>query len=733
MYKLYCLFLGIWIFTPNTILAQAQTGSLKGVVTSEEQAVVAANVALEEIQKGAATDINGRFLISNIEPGTYSLMVSAVGFSSHTQEIIITASDTLSLNIQIKSKLTELGEVVVTGTMKETFVKDSPVKVNVVSREYLQKTGAENLMESVNYLNGLYQEVSCGVCGTNSVRINGMDGPYTAVLIDGMPIMGALASVYGLNGINQSMVRNVEIIKGPNSTLYGSEAMGGVINVITRNVSDGPTFSVDASASSHEETNLGLVSSADYKKANTIIGIDGLYFNNFLDHNSDGFADVTKRKKLSVFNKWSFNRSNAKTFDLAFKLYLEDRLGGLEDYTKDLRGSAEIYGEAITTQRFEMLGSYDFPWNTEDIRAEFSYSYHKQDSYYGTYHYEANQQIYFTNLIWDKRFTSWRQLLVGATSRVDALDQTFDGIRLGEGSRDIRFIPGLFAQYEHIFSENIKALAGIRIDHHENHGFIYSPRLNAKFDITGHTTLRLNGGTGFRIVNLFTEEHETLTGSRQVVIEEQLDPERSVNGTVNLNQIIDIGISVLNVDLDVFYTHFNNQIIPDYSQANEIRYHNLEGYSVSRGISVSAAHNFPFSLQYSVGFTVQDVFKSNNGIRSDVHFAPDWSGVFTASYTLPNTQTSIDYSGRIVGSMRLPEYSGYRNKSPLFSEHNVRVSRKFGDKITGYLSAKNLGNYTQQNPIIAPDRPFSDDFATDHVYGPLQKRRFMVGFQYQIK
>jgi outer membrane receptor for ferrienterochelin and colicins len=733
MEKIYYILLGILIFIPITIEAQSQAGAIKGIVTSENQPVMAANVALEGIQKGAATDVDGRFLISNINPGTYNLVVSAVGFSSYERKITVTASDTVSLNIRIQPMLTELEEVVVTGTMKETFVKESPVKVNVVSRDYLEKTGSENLMESINYMNGLYQEVSCGVCGTNSVRINGMDGPYTAVLIDGMPIMGALASVYGLNGINQSIIRNIEIIKGPNSTLYGSEAMGGVINVLTRNPSDGPAFSVDAYASSHQETNLGLVFAPDFEGAKTIIGVDGLHFDNFLDHNSDGFADITKRKKLSLYNKWSFDRSNARTFDVAFKLYLEDRLGGLEDYTKELRGSDVIYGEAINTQRFEMLGRYDFPWDAEDVRAEFSYSYHKQDSYYGTYHYEASQQIYFTNLIWDKRFTPWRQLLIGATSRIDALDQTFDGIRLGEGSRDVRFIPGLFAQYEHIFSEHIKALAGMRVDHHENHGFIYSPRLNAKFDIADHTTLRLNGGTGFRIVNLFTEEHEALTGSRQVVIEEQLDPERSVNGTVNLNQIIDIGTSVLNVDLDLFYTHFSNQIIPDYSQSNEIRYHNLKGYSVSRGLSISAAHNFPFPLQYLLGFTVQDVFQSNNGTRSDVHFAPDWSGVFTASYTLLNSLVSIDYSGRIVGNMKLPEYSGYIDESPVFSEHNVRVSRKFGDTITGYISVKNLGNYTQQNPIIAPDRPFSDDFETDHVYGPLQTRRFLVGIQYQIK
>lgn len=731
--KIHFLFLVFFLLLPITFLAQSHSGTISGQVTSGNQSIAGANVAIEGLRKGAPTNSQGKFIIRNVAPGTYQIVVSAVGFSKHQQQVTLEKGQNLQLNITLKPVLEELGQVVVTGTMRETFVKESPVKVQVISNEHLSKTGAQNLMESVNFLNGLYEEVSCGVCGTNSVRINGMDGPYTAILIDGMPIMGSLASVYGLNGINTSSIRNIEIIKGPNSTLYGSEAMGGVINIITKDPSDAPFLALDGSFSTHEEANLALTYSPEINGAETLLGIDGTYFNTFLDHNNDGFTDVTKRKKLSVFNKWSFDRSEARQFDLAFKLYLEDRLGGTQNYTKDLRGSDQIYGESIMTDRFEILGTYDLPISSQDIRAEFSYSYHQQDSYYGSYNYKANQQIYFTNLIWDKRFTPWRQLLVGATSRVDALDQTFNDIRLGQGSRDVRFIPGLFAQYEHGFNEVIKVLTGMRVDHYNEHGFISSPRVNAKFDVADHTTLRFNGGTGFRVVNLFTEEHEALSGSRQVVIEEELNPERSLNGTINLNQIVDIGTSVLNVDLDLFYSHFSNQIIPNYSQANEISYQNLDGHSVSRGISISAAHNFPSPLQYSVGFTYQDVFEFDNGKQTPIHFAPEWSGVFTASYVIPNVETSINYSGRVVGSMDLPKYEGYRSKSPVFSEHNIKLSKALIDGVRGFISVKNLGNYSQKNPIIAADQPFSEDFATDHVYGPVQGRRFLVGVQMSIQ
>ncbi|MDX1618155.1 MAG: TonB-dependent receptor [Balneolaceae bacterium] len=721
------------VLLPGLLYGQETTGTVEGTVTSEGAPVAGANVGFESIQKGGSTDLDGRFAIREIPAGSYILRISAVGFETWTKPVEIRAGKNIRLEVELRSSVLELGQVVVTGTMKETFVKDSPVKVNVVSSRFLGKNPGNNLMENVGYINGLYEQVDCGVCGTSNIRINGMEGPYTSILIDGMPIMGSLASVYGLNGIGSNVIESIEIIKGPNSTLYGSEAMGGVINVRTKDPASIPAVSVDAYGTTHEEGNLDFTISPAGERFNTLVSGNLFYFDRFMDHNNDTFADVTRRKRVSLFNKWSFKRPQARTFTVAGKYYYEDRIGGVEAYTKELRGSDRVYGEAIETNRFELVGSYQLPIGGEHIRTDFSYSWHNQDSFYGDYHYTADQRIYFTNLIWDKRFSAARQLLVGGTVRYDRLNQTFDGILLEDGSEDRRFTPGLFGQYEHIFSDAFRGLAGLRIDHYVDHGFIYSPRLSLKADAGHHTTVRLNAGTGFRIVNLFTEEHEALTGSRQVVITENLSPERSYNSTLNINQIIDIGVSVLNIDLDLFYTYFTNQIIPDYSVANEIRYSNLEGHAVTRGISLSAAHNFPGPLQYSIGVTLQDVYQQEGGSRSPLPFAPDYSGVFTLSYAFSPLDLSVDYTGRITGPMPLPEYEGYANRSEWFTEQNIKLSKQLSPGIQIYGSVKNLFNYTQDDPLIAPERPFSDEFATDHVYGPLQTRRLLLGIRYEMQ
>ena len=721
-----------FLLLPLFTLAQTNTGEITGMVTSGSQPVPGANVGFENLQKGSPTDAEGKFVIKNIPIGTHTLQISAVGYQKVKREVVIKNGESLEVHIELKESLLELDQIVVTGTMKETYVKDSPVKVNVVSNSFLQKNPSGNLMESVGYINGLYNEVSCGVCGTNSIRINGMEGPYTSVLIDGMPIMGSLASVYGLNGINPNVIESIEIIKGPNSTLYGSEAMGGVINVRTKDPAAAPRISLEGYSSTHLENNLDFAYSPSTEGFQTFISGNAFFFDEFLDHNNDNFADATKRKRISLFNKWSFRRPDARQFNIALKYYFEDRLGGTPNFNKDLRGSDTIYGEAIETNRFELIGTYELPME-ESFRIDYSYSYHDQNSYYGDYHYEANQQIYFANLIWDKRFSYNRQLLLGSTIRYDALDQIFDGLRLEDGSEDRRLTPGVFAQYEHIFNKSFRGLAGARIDHYVDHGYIFSPRINFKVSATDHTTIRLNAGTGFRIVNLFTEEHDVLSGSREVVITEDLDPERSYNGTLNLNQIIDIGTSVLNIDFDLFYTHFSNQIIPDYANPNEIRYSNLEGHSVSRGLSISAAHNFPSPLQYSVGITLQDVFQKTNSTKDALPFAPNFNSTFSLSYAFSAVATSIDYTGRIVGEMNLPEYPNAKNTSEIYSEHNIKLTKKISSGLEVYTSVKNLFNYTQNNPLIAPDRPFSEDFATDHVFGPIQERRFQFGIKYEIK
>lgn len=743
--KYWILLTFIILLFPLSVLAQENKGAIKGTVVNNGQPIPGVNIALEEIQKGAATDSDGQFVIRNIKTGAYHLIASAVGYTQFNQELTIEASETVELNIELTQKLEELGEVVVTGTMRGTYVKESPVKVSVVTPKRLQQgKTSSNIMDLISNVNGLSTQLNCGVCGTNAIRINGVEGPNTAVLIDGMPIMGALASVYGLNGISPSIIDQVEVIKGPQSTLYGTQALGGVVNIITKNPANTPTFSADAYRKSTEETNINLAASPQIGRFESFISANGLHMGNYFDKNGDNFNDLVKRSRISVFGKGTLKGVDGKQrLNIAAKYYDENRTGGVKEFSDDIRGSDNIYGESIYTRRAELLTDYRPAGFDQRLRVSGAFTYHDQDSYYGTEHYVAQQKIVYGQATWDQSISDNLQVLSGATARFQTYD---DNTPATSDGTDRRFIPGIFSQSE-LTIDNITLLGGLRIDHHSKHGFVTAPRFSAKYSPSDRTTMRISGGTGFRVVNVFTEDHAALTGSREVVFTENLDPERSQSITASAEHIIPFGANPLTVGIDGFYTQFSNKIIPDYDQdPNLIVYENLDGFSVTRGFSIDLDQNFTaLPISYNTSFTLMDVFTEENGQRQALTYAPDFIGSVGATYQVQNLDLEFGYTGNLIGSKRMPDNYvqnfGRDRWSPVYTTHDIKIAKEFSNVnnpkndigIEAYLSAENIFDFTQGSPLIDASDPFSPQFDTIYTWGPIIGRTFALGARLNIR
>ena len=730
--------------------SQAQT-LLRGDITSGGYSVPFANIGIRGTTLGTAADIEGKFQFTSIQAGDYTLVVSAVGFETREVNLRVKEDDTTRVSVDLIEAVLQFGDVVVTGTLVETYIKDSPVKVEVVSPHYLEKIPTANIMEVLENVNGLYQQIDCAVCGTNNIRINGMDGPYTAVLIDGMPIMSSLATVYGLNGISPALIQQVEIIKGPMSTLYGSEAMGGVINIITKNPQTAPSLSINSFATSDAEyaTDIGIVPSRG--RFSSLLSATLFYNDQFLDENDDNFADLTLNKRVSLFGKGSFTgQDGSPRFDLSARYYYEDRLGGTENYIRDfsasLRGSDQLYGETIRTKRMELLGSYHLNPKA-GIRLDIAFNHHDQDSYYGSDDYQAFQTTGFAQLLWPMQLDEKHSLLIGSAFRMQRYDDNTgstglydDNALLVANQPDDRIIPGIFVQHEVVFANQFRFLSGLRMDYQQDHGTVASPRFSLKLSPNDQTTLRLNGGTGFRIVNLFTEDHAAYSGSRATVLLEDLKPERSLNSTVSLQHIIPFGVNPLTIDLEGFYTYFTNKIEPNYETEGLIQYKNLEGSSTTRGISLTLSQNMTFiPLTYTLGGTFMDVFLDEAGERVPLEFAPEFQGVANATYRLP-LGVAIDYTMNLTGPMKLPEYAPPFERattSPTFSIHNVQLTKDLdlpnGSVAQMYISVENLFDYTQAAPLIDPSNPFGDHFDTAYVYGPIHGRCLGLGFRVALR
>jgi outer membrane receptor for ferrienterochelin and colicins len=708
------------------VAAGRVTAFVEGRITSDGRPVAAATVEVAALGLRTSADSLGAYRLRLPAAGRHAVRVRAVGFGPVIRTIDVPIGTTATLHVTLLRSAQLLNTVVTTGTLRDTYVSDSPVKVDVVTPAFLQRNVTSTLMDNISFLPGLNQQVDCGVCFTNNIRVNGMEGPYTAVLIDGAPMVSALATVYGLNSIDPSLIEQVEITKGPNSTLYGSEAMGGVINIVTRDARLAPKLTLNAFGTTNGETNLALAAGRTIGRASALFSMNGAYNTRFVDGNGDAFRDLPAIKRISVLNKWAIGSAAHRPVELLARVYHEDRTGGVAAWTPADRGSSSIYGESIRTSRAEVMGTVRTGSLTNPVRLDASASWHHQDSFYGAQAYVATQRIAFAQAVWTPTLGA-HSLLLGATAR----HQSYEDSTLAQHTRDDRFIPGVLAQDEVRLSPKLSVLGGLRVDRHAVHGVIPSPRLALRFAPDAHTTLRLNAGTGFRVVSLFTEDHRALTGARLVRLAEALQPERSATITLSMNRVLDVnGIEdAMTIDVDAFVTRFSNRIVGDFDvDPNLIVYANLRGSAVTRGVSVAAGYStLRQPLFGNLGVTLQDVYLREDGVRRDLVFSPRVQTVFTVGYRFARTGVTLDWTGRVQGPTPLPQFDGLASQSPWFTEQHLQLTKQLGRGPAVYVAVKNLFDYVQRDAIIDAGNPFGDRFDTARVFGPLQGRRVLVG------
>lgn len=740
--------------------ANAQDIVLKGKVESNGSPVVKASLRILELQRSSQTDAEGNFGFVALNAGKYQIRISALGYQTQVNTVQV-LSDTV-LHFDLVEQKENLREVVVTGTQKEVNRLESPVPVEIYTAKFFQKNPTPSIFDALQNINGVRPQLNCNICNTGDIHINGLEGPYTMVMIDGMPIVSSLSTVYGLSGIPNSLVERIEVVKGPASSLYGSEAVGGLINIITKEVGKAPRFTADLMTTSYLEHNIDLGFKARLSpKVSFLTGVNYFKYGNKVDDNHDGFTDVTLQDRISIFQKWNFNRRENRLFSLAGRFLYEDRWGGEMNWTKQYRGGNEVYGESIYTKRFELLGNYQLPLK-EKMFLAFSLTSHNQDSRYGETSYIAKQNIAFSQLTWDKKIGS-HDLLFGTAFRYTYYDDNTPAtILANQNNPENVYLPGVFVQDEIKLTQKHSVLLGMRYDYHSTHGNIFTPRFAYKINFDETSILRLNAGTGFRVVNIFTEDHAALTGAREVVIEENLKPEKSYNVNLNyLKKLHDLNGNTFTFDVSAFYTRFSNRIVADYeTNTNQIRYNNLTGYAVSRGLTGNFDVTLNFGLKLNAGITLQDVGLVEDGNKTQQILTEKWMGTWSVSYLINKLNLGIDYTGNIYGPMRLPLLNDLDPRqpfSPVWSLQNIQFTYRGFKNLEVYTGVKNLLNFkpTRNNPFIiarandpfdkqvqfdangnamaTPNNPYGLTFDPSYVYAPNQGIRGFFGLRYTLK
>jgi outer membrane receptor for ferrienterochelin and colicins len=758
---------GILLISYFSVLTGAfgQKGSISGTVKQVDGSVIPfANVYIADSKIGVASDEFGSFLIKNVEDGEYNIIAQSIGFDRSVKRIKVLSNTITNIEFILNQGQQTIEEVVISGTLKEMSKKNSPVPVEVYQAKYFENNKNPSVFESLQNVNGVRPQLNCSVCNTGDIHINGLEGPYTMVLIDGMPIVSGLSTVYGLTGIPSSLIERVEIVKGPASSLYGSEAVGGLINVITKKPSAAPLFSADVFTTTWQETNADLSAKLKLgKKVNALVGVNYFNYSNPIDNNNDGFTDMTLQDRISVFNQLSFERNNNRVFNLGMRYVYEDRWGGEMSWNPSFRGGDSIYGESIYTSRWELFGNYELPIEGEDFNLQFSANGHQQNSIYGTDEYIADQRIAFGQLTWSKPLFLNHDLLIGAAYRYTYYDDntgaTFKTDSSGNNPSRIH-LPGLFIQDQIRLNESNTLLIGGRYDYNNVHGSILSPRINYKWNSKDdHTVVRVSAGNGFRVANVFTEDHAALTGAREVIFREDLRPERSVNMNINaVQKIYSRNETFVNLDFSLFYTSFSNRIIPDYeTNPNQIIYDNLDGTAVSKGASLNTDIIFRNGLKVMGGITLMDVtIEEENEIQRQL-LTENFTGVWNISYTIAPWKLELNYTGNVYSPMRLPLLGPLDERdeySPWFSIQNIQMTKRFENGLSIYGGIKNLLNFTPDRNSIArsfdpfdqgvtfdpsgdviatPNNPNALTFDPTYVYASNQGIRGFFGMSYQFK
>ncbi|MDG1375393.1 MAG: TonB-dependent receptor plug domain-containing protein [Flavobacteriaceae bacterium] len=732
------IFCVLFFLFSNITLTQTINGVIKDL---DWNLLFGATVYNSTNGKSTITNEQGTFSIES-KSGKNKLIISYVGFIPKTINVIGNIDTSLAIVLENES----LDEVVISGTLRQVSKLKSAVQIELYSADFFRATPKASFFEAIEGINGIRPQLNCNVCNTGDIHINGQEGANTMVLIDGLPLVSGLSTVYGLSGIPQSLIEQVEVIKGPASTLYGSEAIGGIINLITKLPENVQRFNVDTYTTSWGELNVDIGAKYQLKKIQGLVGVNYFNYSNPIDNNGDGFTDLTLQHRISIFNKIEMRKNS-----LAFRYLYEDRWGGEINWKSEYRGGNLVYGESIYTSRAEVFGKYDV---SENLFLQYSLNNHDQNSVYGTTSYNALQTIGFVQGVYSKTLKN-HNLLLGATYRYTSYDDNTPATQ----RKEVTSLPGLFVQDEWKLGKSQTLLSGIRYDKNSIYGDIWTPRLNYKWASKDQSSIaRLGFGTGYRVVNVFTEDHAALTGAREVVFTENILPEKSWNLNINWNQKLYSKFgTIFDIDLSVFKTEFSNRIFPDYeTNPNQIIYNNLNGKSITQGISLNINSLSTNGLKINLGATFIDSKIIENNITEYPFLTEKFSGNYRISYSLYNPKITFDLSGTVIGPMKLPLLGPLDTrdpKSPVINVMNIQGTYSF-EEVELYAGIKNIFNFKPASNSIArafdpfdtgvefgnngqviasPNNPNALSFDPSYVYYSNQGIHGFLGLRYHIK
>jgi outer membrane receptor for ferrienterochelin and colicins len=669
MKKLFILLLGILsIYLAN---AQEKTdamlfGDVKSATTKEH--IPFATITVKGTKLGTAADESGHYKLAHLPLGRCTVIAQAVGYKSQEKEVYMEKGKAVNLFFELEDDVLNLEQVVVTGTRTAHYIKDVPVRTEVITAKAIEKKNAATLYEALEETPGIRVEQQCQYCNFSMVRMQGLGAEHTQVLINGQPMYSGLAGVYGLQQLSTVNIGRIEVVKGAGSALYGSSAVAGAINIITKEPSFIPTTTIDLQVGKYNTNKYAISSSMKNEKGNIGLTIYAQRFNkDAIDITGPGLTRSEVKNKDGISD-----RVESKLINAGFDLYVdhpffsndklilrgrsvfENRAGGTitDDYFKNPLTDGT---ENITTDRYEAELQYTKETgNDAELNYSLAYVNHQRnatnDSFLGDYmdtHHDSvpDLRIMRPYLAFENTWTSTlsytkqlgnHHLLGGVQYYSDNLEESGMYVVVSDESdfygQTYRSVAnkkarefGAFVQDEWTVTEKLAIVPGIRLDFHHSEE-IYSadqqifssafpktsfeettvnPRIAVKYELSPKITLRATTGTGFRAPYGFSEDLHLCSGSPRVWKSSDLKPETSVS----YNLSADYYGARMRISANLFHTRLKDKIgFADAEPKVAALGYDYQWKNIDnafvQGVELSVVTNLAKKLEMGVDFTV---------------------------------------------------------------------------------------------------------------------------------
>lgn len=719
----------------------AQTPPVSGqVFDANGTPLVGANVYWLNTTLGTATNQKGAFIL-DIPPSSLpaKLVASYVGLQNDTALVSGTSLPT-NFYLEIANQIAAV-EIVSNKNATATSMVN-PIQTVQIDAIELTKAACCNLAESFETSNTVDVGAADAVSGAMKLQMLGLDGQYAYMLQENLPSLNGLGVNWGLGLIPGPWLASIAIAKGTGSVTQGYGGLTGTINTELLKPESAPKFYLNlyGDRMARLEANLHIKQPINDKVQGLWL-VHGNIMNQFWDENHDHFADMPLSKQMNVLNRWQLKLPNNWRSQIGVNATFDNKRAGQIE-PSHIGNNHVPFEITLNTQRIDAFAKIAKLYPNEPYRGLgflAKGSFYNQSAAFGHRIYHGTQKSFYLNTVYQSVILNTNhQIKTGLSLQAEDFKEHFL-IKSVQDTTMLRteIVTGAYGEYTYTGKENWQIVGGVRLDAHNLFGLIPTLRLHAKYPITPYHVFRVAAGNGFRVANPIAENQAVLSSSRHVVWTQKLLPEKTQTYGMSYSWQGKLFERNITVDLDGYYTHFENQVIADLENPRLISFYNLQGVSYAWSTQIDVNINLIERLDLRVSYRNDDVKTTYNSQLLRKPFVANDKLLLNLAYATYYDKWKFDVTAQYFGTKRLPNTLSNPNdfqrpeQTPSFWLFNAQITKRY-KKWEFYVGGENLFNFSQPNPIIDPTNPFGSFFDASLIWAPILGGRYYSGIRLTI-